>query len=64
MIGTIGEPEYYSWVMGEFVSIDTPVEHVQGKAGEISAGPAINEDLAIWPLQQQGLKGLQWLLPR
>ena len=29
----MGETEYYSWVMGEFVSIDTPVEHVQGKAG-------------------------------
>jgi hypothetical protein len=33
VIGTMGETEYYSWVMGEFVSIDTPVEHVQGKAG-------------------------------
>ncbi len=49
------ETEYYSWVMREFVGIDTPVEHVQGKAGEISAGPAIDEDLEIWPLQQRGL---------
>lgn len=50
-----GATEYYSWVMREHVSIDTPAEHIQGKAGEISAGPAIDEDLEIWPAQQQGL---------
>lgn len=50
-----GATEYYSWVMRDHVSVDTPAEHVQGKAGEISAGPAIDEDLEIWPAQQQGL---------
>lgn len=50
-----GATEYYSWVMRDHVSVDTPAEHIQGKAGEISAGPAIDEDLEIWPAQQQGL---------
>lgn len=50
-----GATEYYSWVMREHVSVDTPAEHIQGKAGEISAGPAIDEDLEIWPMQQRGL---------
>lgn len=50
-----GTTEYYSWVMREYVSVDKPAEHIQGKAGEISAGPAIDEDLEIWPQQQRGL---------
>ncbi|MEP3916337.1 MAG: SRPBCC family protein, partial [Parasphingorhabdus sp.] len=50
-----GATEYYSQSMRDYISVDTPAEHVQGKAGEVSAGPAIDEDLAIWPLQQKGL---------
>ena len=50
-----GETQYYSWVMKDYVDVDTPVEHIQGKAEDISAGPAIDEDLEIWPQQQRGL---------
>jgi|GEM_PF-2564195 len=50
-----GATEYFSQTMREFISVDTPAQHVQGKAGEVSAGPAIDEDLAIWPSQQRGL---------
>lgn len=50
-----GVTEYHSWAMRETVSTEAPVEHIQGKAGDFTAGPAIDEDLAIWPLQQRGL---------
>ena len=50
-----GETHYYSQIMRERVSIDTPAQHVQGRASEVSAGPAIDEDVAIWVGQQRGL---------
>jgi phenylpropionate dioxygenase-like ring-hydroxylating dioxygenase large terminal subunit len=51
-----GETHYYSAIMRENVSIDTPAQHVQGAYGSVSAGPAIDEDLAIWIGQQRGLR--------
>jgi phenylpropionate dioxygenase-like ring-hydroxylating dioxygenase large terminal subunit len=51
-----GETHYYSAIMRESVSVDTPAQHVQGRYGEVSAGPAIDEDLAIWVGQQRGLR--------
>jgi hypothetical protein len=51
-----GETQYYSSIMREFVSIDTPAFHVQGPYGTVSAGGAIDEDLDIWAGQQRGLR--------
>lgn len=51
-----GETQYYSFVMREFVSIDTPAVHIQGPYGTVSAGGAIDEDLDIWAGQQRGLR--------
>ena len=50
-----GETHYYSAIMRETVSIETPAQHVQGPYGSVSAGSAIDEDLAIWVGQQRGL---------
>ena len=50
-----GANEYYSNSMGKYVAIDSPVEHLTGKFGEISAGPGIDQDVAVWQSQQQGL---------
>lgn len=48
--------KYYSHAMSEWVDMDTPVEHLVGKVGEVSAGPAIDQDVAIWDTQQKGLR--------
>ncbi|MGI9613974.1 MAG: aromatic ring-hydroxylating oxygenase subunit alpha [Acidimicrobiales bacterium] len=51
-----GSTEYYSNSMGDWVSIDHQVEHQQGIAGDVSCGPGIDQDVAIWTSQQQGLR--------
>ena len=37
------------------MDINTPVEHLIGKIDEVSAGPGIDQDVAVWQSQQQGL---------
>ena len=51
-----GVTEYYSNSMHDFVSIDAQVEHQTGKAGEVSCGRGIDQDVAIWDTQFQGLR--------
>jgi phenylpropionate dioxygenase-like ring-hydroxylating dioxygenase large terminal subunit len=51
-----GVSEYWSSSMGDWVSVDHPVEHERGVAGEVSCGPGIDQDVAIWRTQQQGLR--------
>lgn len=51
-----GSTEYYSNSMRDWVSIDHQVEHQTGLAGEVSCGPGIDQDVAIWSSQQQGLR--------
>jgi phenylpropionate dioxygenase-like ring-hydroxylating dioxygenase large terminal subunit len=50
-----GETRYYSQTMKEWVGIETPAIHVQGSVDEVSAGPAIDQDVAVWSRQQKGL---------
>ena len=50
-----GVNEYYSNSMSRYVDINTPVEHLIGKIDEVSAGPGIDQDVAVWQSQQQGL---------
>ncbi|MEP0189732.1 MAG: aromatic ring-hydroxylating dioxygenase subunit alpha [Erythrobacter sp.] len=50
-----GQTEYFSYVMGDTISTDAEVPHLQGSADEVTTGPAIDEDLEIWPQQQRGL---------
>jgi phenylpropionate dioxygenase-like ring-hydroxylating dioxygenase large terminal subunit len=50
-----GASEYYSNSMHDWVSTDHQVEHRTGLAGEVSCGPGIDQDVAIWSTQQQGL---------
>jgi|TARA_R110002110_G_scaffold58663_4_gene166791 phenylpropionate dioxygenase-like ring-hydroxylating dioxygenase large terminal subunit len=51
-----GSKEYFSNSMKDWVSIDHQVEHQTGLAGEVSCGPGIDQDVAIWNTQQQGLR--------
>ncbi len=51
-----GSNEYWSNSMRDWVSIDRQAEHQTGVAGEISCGPGIDQDVAIWSTQQQGLR--------
>jgi len=51
-----GVSEYWSNSMGDWVSLDHQVEHEAGVAGEVSCGPGIDQDVAIWTSQQQGLR--------
>ena len=48
--------EYFSNSMRDWVSIDHQVEHQVGAAGEVSCGLGIDQDVAIWTSQQQGLR--------
>jgi Ring hydroxylating alpha subunit (catalytic domain) len=50
-----GAKEYFSNSMRDWVSIDHQTEHQFGKAGEVSCGPGIDQDVAIWNTQQKGL---------
>ncbi len=51
-----GETKYYSHSMAAEVDITKPTPHVVGKVGEVSAGPGIDQDVAIWSSQQKGLR--------
>ena len=51
-----GQDEYHAMAMGENVDTSQPAPHQRGKVGEVSAGPAIDQDVAIWNTQQQGLR--------
>lgn len=51
-----GASEYYSNAMRDWVAVDHLVDHQRGKAGEISCGPGIDQDVAIWSSQQKGLR--------
>jgi len=51
-----GVSEYFSNSMRDWVSIDHLAEHVRGRAGEVSCGPGIDQDVAIWSTQQAGLR--------
>lgn len=51
-----GATEYWSNSMRDWVSLDHQVEHQRGVAGEVSCGPGIDQDVAIWKTQQQGLR--------
>ena len=50
-----GETRYYSQTMKEWVGVETPAPHIQGPVDKVSAGPAIDQDVAIWSGQQRGL---------
>lgn len=50
-----GVTEYYSPSLRAMTSLTTPAEHHQGPAEEVSAGPAIDQDVAVWSKQQRGL---------
>ncbi len=51
-----GKTDYFSYAMSESVDLNKPVEHLRGKVGELSCGPAIDQDVAIWSSQQRGLR--------
>ncbi|MEM8902770.1 MAG: aromatic ring-hydroxylating dioxygenase subunit alpha [Actinomycetota bacterium] len=51
-----GATEYFSNSMKDWVSIDQPAEHQRGNVGEVSCGPGIDQDVAIWSSQQAGLR--------
>lgn len=51
-----GAKEYYSGSMRDWVSIESSAPHEVGKVGEVSCGPGIDQDVAIWASQQQGLR--------
>lgn len=48
--------EYFSNSMKDWVSVNHQAEHQTGMAGEVSCGPGIDQDVAIWTTQQQGLR--------
>lgn len=50
------EERYYSHSMSEWVDKNKPAPHIQGPEGEVSCGPAIDQDVAIWKTQQKGLR--------
>ena len=51
-----GVSEYYSNSMRDWVAIDHQVEHEVGQVGDISCGPGIDQDVAIWNTQHKGLR--------
>ena len=50
-----GVTEYFSNSMRDWVSIDHQVEHQTGHHSEVSCGPGIDQDVAIWTTQHKGL---------
>jgi phenylpropionate dioxygenase-like ring-hydroxylating dioxygenase large terminal subunit len=50
-----GENRYYSHSMCDWVDVSKPAPHMQGKFGEVTMGPGIDQDVAIWSSQQKGL---------
>jgi phenylpropionate dioxygenase-like ring-hydroxylating dioxygenase large terminal subunit len=51
-----GVTQYYSQSMSAWVDLSTPAPHQQGRVGEVSMGPGIDQDLSIWQVQQRGLR--------
>ena len=51
-----GVSEYYSNSMRDWVSIDHQAEHQTGHHSEVSCGPGIDQDVAIWTTQHAGLR--------
>lgn len=51
-----GSTEYFAQSVRDWVSIDHQVPHQQGKVGEVSCGPGIDQDVTIWYTQQAGLR--------
>jgi hypothetical protein len=41
--------------MDDMVSFDVKVPHITGKVREVSCGPVIDDDVAVWSTQQKGL---------
>ncbi len=50
-----GQTQYYSQSMAEWVDVSVPAPHQQGKLGEITMGPGIDQDLFVWYGTQKGL---------
>ena len=50
-----GQTKYFSQSMGEMVDVNVPAPHLQGKLGEVSMGPGIDQDLSVWYGQQKAL---------
>jgi hypothetical protein len=50
-----GQTQYYSQSMAEWVDVSVPAPHQQGKLGEVSMGPGIDQDLFVWYGTQKGL---------
>ncbi len=50
-----GTTQYYSQSMGEMVDLTVPAPHLQGKWGDVSMGPGIDQDVSVWEVQQRGL---------
>jgi phenylpropionate dioxygenase-like ring-hydroxylating dioxygenase large terminal subunit len=51
-----GVEKYYCQSMGEWVDVSTPAPHLQGKWGEVSCGPGIDQDVYVWLGTQKGLR--------
>lgn len=51
-----GATQYYSQSMAEWVDIATPAPHLQGKPGEVSMGPGIDQDVSVWRGTHRGLR--------
>lgn len=51
-----GVTEYYSNSMRDWVAIDHQADHQTGRADEVSCGPGIDQDVAIWTTQHKGLR--------
>ncbi|WP_095012624.1 aromatic ring-hydroxylating oxygenase subunit alpha [Tsuneonella mangrovi] len=50
-----GTDRYYSYSMSEWVDVSVPAPYEKGKFGEVSTGPGIDQDVAVWEHQQRGL---------
>ncbi|WP_309604496.1 SRPBCC family protein [Phenylobacterium sp.] len=50
-----GQTKYYSQSMADWVDVGVPAPHLQGKLGEVSMGPGIDQDLSVWYGQQKAL---------
>lgn len=51
-----GQDEYHANALLASISATDEVEHLVGKVGEVSTGPAIDQDVEIWNTQQQGIR--------
>ena len=53
-----GATEYYAAAMDETVGFDVKVPHITGKVREVSCGPVIDDDVAVWSTQQKGMMSM------